>query len=76
MSRLAPDDEATGCRPLHKSEIGSQSQQLMRSWCPQAIAGGARRPTEAQARGCLRQVWDAWLRELRRNDHDPGRVGC
>ena len=26
------------------------SQQLMRSWCPQAVAGGGRRLTEAQAR--------------------------
>jgi hypothetical protein len=51
------------------------SQQLMRSWCPQAVAGGGRRLTEAQARGCLRQGWDAWLRELRRRGYDPSRVG-
>jgi len=51
------------------------SQQLMRSWCPQAVAGGGRHLTEAQARGCLRQAWDAWLHELRRNGYDPSRVG-
>ena len=51
------------------------SQQLMRSWCPQAVAGGGRRLTEAQARRCLRQAWDAWLHELRRNGYDPNRVG-
>ena len=51
------------------------SQQLMRSWCPQAVAGGGGRLTEAQARGCLRQAWDAWLHELRRNGYDPNRVG-
>ena len=51
------------------------SHQLMRSWCPQAVAAGGRRLTEAQARGCLRQAWDAWLHELRRNGYDPNRVG-
>ena len=51
------------------------SQQLMRSWCPQAVAGGGRRLTEAQARDCLRRAWDAWLRELRQNGYDPTRVG-
>ncbi len=50
------------------------SVQLMRSWCPHAVAGGGRGLTEAQARGCLRQAWDAWLRELRRNGYDPNRV--
>jgi hypothetical protein len=51
------------------------SQQLMRSWCPQAVASGGRRLTEAQARGCLQRAWDAWLRDLRRNGYDPSRVG-
>ena len=51
------------------------SQQLMRSWCPPAAAAGGRRLTQAQARGCLRQAWDAWLHELRRNGYDPSRVG-
>jgi hypothetical protein len=51
------------------------SQQLTRSWCPQAVAGGGRRLTEAQARGCLQRAWDGWLRELRRNGYDPSRVG-
>jgi len=51
------------------------SQQLMRSWCPPAVASGARRLTEAQARGCLQRAWDAWLRDLRRNGYDPSRVG-
>lgn len=51
------------------------SQQLMRSWCPQAVADGGRRLTNAQARGCLRHAWDAWLRELRRDGYDPTRVG-
>ena len=51
------------------------SQQLMRSWCPQAVAGGGHRLSEAQARGCLQQAWDGWLRELRRNGYDPSRVG-
>ena len=50
------------------------SVQLMRSWCPHAVAGRGRGLTEAQARGCLRQAWDAWLRELRRNGYDPNRV--
>jgi hypothetical protein len=50
------------------------SRQLMRSWCPQAVAGGGRRLTEAQARDCLHRAWDAWLRELRRNGYDPTRV--
>ena len=49
--------------------------RLMRSWCPQAIVEGGRRLTEARARGCLRQAWDAWLRELRRNGYHPSRVG-
>ncbi len=51
------------------------SQRLMRSWCPRAGAAGGRGLTDAQARGCLRQAWDAWLRELRRNGYDPNRVG-
>jgi hypothetical protein len=51
------------------------SQQLMRSWCPQAVADGGRRLTEAQARRCLQQALDAWLRELRRNGYDPSQVG-
>jgi hypothetical protein len=38
------------------------SQQLMQSWCPQAVAGGGRRLTQAQARGCLERAWDGWLR--------------
>jgi hypothetical protein len=50
------------------------SEQLMRPWCPQAVAGGGRRLTEAQARGCLQQAWDGWLRELRRTSYDPSRV--
>ena len=50
-------------------------QNLMRSWCPKAVAGGGRRLTEAQARGCLRHAWDTWLRELRRDGYDPTRVG-
>jgi hypothetical protein len=50
------------------------SPQLMRSWCPQAVAGGGRRLTDAQARGCLQRAWDGWLRELRRNRYDPSRV--
>ena len=52
------------------------AQQVMRSWCPQAIAEGGGRLTEAQARGCLRQTWNAWLTcDLRRNGHDPNRLG-
>ena len=51
------------------------SQQLMRSWCPPAVAAGGRRLTEGQARECLRHAWDAWLRELRRDGYDPSRVG-
>jgi hypothetical protein len=51
------------------------SQQLMRSWCPPAVAAAGRRLTEAQARECLRQAWGAWLHELRRNGYDPSRVG-
>jgi hypothetical protein len=50
------------------------SRQLMRSWCPQAVADGGRRLTEAQARGCLHRAWDAWLREPRRNGYDSTRV--
>jgi hypothetical protein len=51
------------------------SEQLMRSSCPQALAGGGRHLTEAQAHGCLQQAWDGWLHELRRNGYDPNRVG-
>jgi hypothetical protein len=51
------------------------SRQLMRLWCPQAVAGGGRRLTEVQARDCLQRVWDAWLRELRQSGYDPTRVG-
>jgi len=43
------------------------SQQLMRSWCPRAIARRGRRLTEAQARGCLQRAWGGWLQELPRN---------
>jgi hypothetical protein len=50
------------------------SRQLMRSWCPQAVADAGRRLTEAQARDCLHRAWDTWLRELRRNGYDPTRV--
>jgi hypothetical protein len=51
------------------------SEQLMRSWCPQAIADGGRRLTQAQARRCLQHAWDAWLGELRRDGYDPSQVG-
>jgi hypothetical protein len=51
------------------------SHQLMRSSCPQAVAAGGRRLTEAQARRCLQQAWDTWLDELRGNGYDPNRVG-
>ena len=51
------------------------SEQLMRSWCPQAATGGGRRLTQAQARRCLQQAWDAWRGELRRDGYDPSRVG-
>ena len=51
------------------------SQNLMRSWCPQAVAGGGCRLTEAHARDCLRHAWEVWLRELRRTRYHPTRVG-
>jgi hypothetical protein len=51
------------------------SRQLMRSWCPHAVAGGGRRLTEVQARDCLHRAWATGLREPRRNGYDPTRVG-
>jgi hypothetical protein len=51
------------------------SQQLMQSWCPQAVADGGHRLTEAQARDCVQRAWDGWLHALRRNGYDPSRVG-
>jgi len=50
------------------------SQNVMRAWCPQAVADGGRRLTEAQARDCLHRAWDAWLHELRQTGYDPTRV--
>lgn len=63
----------SGAARVSKATTGI-SQQLMRSWCPQAVADGGRRLTEAQARRCLQKAWDGWLRELRRNGYDPGQV--
>ena len=36
-----------------------------------------RRPQADRGAGarCLRQAWDVWLHELRRNGYDPSRVG-
>jgi len=50
------------------------SQRLIPQGCPQAVRRGGRdlsqRPGE-----CLRRARDAWLRELRRGDYNPGHVG-
>jgi hypothetical protein len=51
------------------------SPQLVRSWCARAARATRRPLTYAQARGCLRQAWNAWRLELRRNGYDPSRVG-
>ena len=50
------------------------SENVTRSWCPEAVAGGGRLLTEAHALGCLRHAWDTWLRELRRDGSDPTRL--
>ena len=67
--------EAVGGAAHAAQAVTQLSQQLMRSWCPQAVAEGGRKLTEGQARGCLQRAWQDWLRELRRNGYDPGKVG-
>jgi hypothetical protein len=71
------DAEATrsAARRACRGPPRGSPRQLMRSWCPEAVAGARRRLTEARARGCVRHAWDVWLRELRRNGYDPTRVG-
>ena len=51
------------------------SENALRSWCPAVVAADGRRLTQAQARGCLRRVWNGWLGGLKRNGYDPNQVG-
>jgi hypothetical protein len=52
-------------------EMTELSHRIMRAWCPQAVAGGGRELTTAQARACLDRAKSAYLRELRNGGYDP-----
>ena len=60
----------------HAAQDATQlSENVMRGWCPQAVANSGRDLSRAQARACLQRAWGDWLRELRRNGWDPNSVG-
>ena len=52
-------------------EMTDVSQQLMRAWCPQALAGGGRDLTGGQARACLQRAKNAYLHDLRAGGYNP-----
>lgn len=60
---------------MQRRAVTGQSQQLMGSWCPRAVAAGGRKLTKGSARACLQRAWQDWLSELRRNGYEPGKVG-
>ena len=67
-------NQAVGDAAHAAQAVTQLSQKAMRSWCPAAVAGDGRPLSQAQARDCVRQAWNGWLGELKRNGYDPRKV--